>query len=155
MKRSRILLLVAVSVAAALYFGISATARAGYGSPTAYQVEISANPSGEGLWFWASLDQGGGGGDYQETDCVHIPGLHAAAHDAGEVHDWWIDTVNNTLHIDGVLLVGGAETANLVVPLPAGGGFGHVMGSIEVDFAGVGIPIITGTMDRAQIQIAP
>jgi hypothetical protein len=29
------------------------------------------------------------------------------------------------------------------------------MGSIEVDFAGVGIPIITGTMDRAQIQIAP
>jgi hypothetical protein len=93
MKRSRILLLVAVSVTAALYFGISATAKAGYGSPTAYQVEISANPSGEGLWFWASLDQGGG--------------------------------------------------------------FGHVMGPIEVDFAGVGFPIITGTMDRAQIQIAP
>jgi hypothetical protein len=155
MKRSRIVLLLGVCLAAALYFGISSTAHAGYGSPTAYQVEISANPPGEGLWFWSALDTGGGGGDYQETDCVHVPGLHAAAHDAGEVHDWWIDTATNTLHIDGVLLVGGAETANLVVPLPAGGGFGHVSGSIEVDFAGVGIPIITGTFGNAQIQIAP
>jgi hypothetical protein len=154
MKRSRLVLLVGALFAAALYLGVASSAQAGYGSPTAYQVEISANPTGEGLWFWSALDQGGGGGDYQETDCVHVPGLHAAAHDAGEVSDWWIDTANNTLHIDGVNVVDNLETVNLVVPLPSGGGFGHVTGSVEVDFVS-GIPIITGSLGRAQIQIAP
>ncbi len=154
MKRSRIALLVAALVAAALYLGVSSPAHAGYGSPTALQLEISANPFGQGLWFWSALDQGGGGGDYQETDCVHVPGLHAAAHDAGEVSDWWIDTAGNTLHIDGVNVVDNLETVNLVVPLPSGGGFGHVTGSVEVDFVS-GIPIITGTLGRAQTQIAP
>jgi len=155
MMRSRVLLLAAASLAAALYFGLSSTARAGYGSATAYQVEISANPPGEGIWFWGALDTGGGGGDYQETDCVHLPqiGLVGAAHDGGEVEDWWIDNATNTLHIDGVLLVGGLETANLLVPLPTGT-LGHTTGTIEVDFAG-GIPIITGPIGRAQIQIAP
>jgi hypothetical protein len=154
MKRSTTLLLLGACLAAALYFGMSSSAHAGYGSSTAYQVEISANPPGEGIWFWAALDTGGGGGDYQETDCVHVPGLHAAAHDAGEVGGWWIDTATNTLHIDGVNVVDNLETVNLVVPLPAGGGLGHVSGSIEVDFVS-GIPIITGTIGNAQIQIAP
>jgi len=154
MKRSRILLLLGACFAAALYFGMSSTAHAGYGSSTAYQVEISANPQGEGLWFWGALDTGGGGGDYQETDCVHVPGLHAAAHDAGEVDDWWIDVGTNTLHIDGVMVVDNLEKVNLVVPLPAGGGLGHATGTVEVDFVS-GFRIIEGPLDRAQIQIAP
>jgi len=54
------LLLLAASLAlgAALFFGTSTTARADYGDQAVYQVEISTNPPGFGVWFWAGARPG-------------------------------------------------------------------------------------------------
>lgn len=145
---------------AALLLGSASTARADYGSPTAYQVEISSNPPGFGIWLWAELDADMTGGDYQETDCLHLGGGHivngeprdAAAHDAGSVDGWSIDWSTRTLTMRHVYLVGYAEVADITVPLPATGQYGHV-NWVTVSWVG-GAPIIAGTFP-AQVQLAP
>jgi regulator of RNase E activity RraA len=159
MRGTKTVLVLLVASAATL-LGTATTARAGYGSPAAYQVEISSNPPGFGVWLWAELDQGGAGGDYQETDCLHLGGGHivngeprdVAAHDSGEVAGWSIDWTARTLTMHGVNLVGNAEIADITVPLPASGQYGHVS-SVTVTWVG-GAPIIAGTFP-AQVQLAP
>jgi hypothetical protein len=153
-------LLVLGAVAAAIGIARASTARAGYGSPAAYQVEISSNPPGFGFWIWAELDQDMAGGDYQETDCIHLGGGHivngeprdAAAHDAGDVSGWSIDPTTRTLTMHGVDIIGDAETVDVAVPLPASGQYGHV-NLVTLTYVS-GAPIIAGTFP-AQVQLAP
>jgi hypothetical protein len=151
MKGSRAVLVAAACLAAALYFGMSSTAHAGYGSSTAYQVEISSNPPGQGLWFWSALDSNGLGGDYQETDCIHLPklGLVGAAHDSGEVSHW--DTNGGMLNIYGGGVIDFTETVEISIPLPAGG-YGHASSILVTPLSGP--PLIAGWYP-AQVQLAP
>lgn len=102
----------------------------GYGSGALYQVEISSNPPGEGIWFWAELMQVNGAkvADYQETDCIHLGGGHAtdaAAHDSGEA-TWMVS--GTTVTIEGVGLVGGLATADLSVTPENGQTYGSIEG---------------------------
>jgi regulator of RNase E activity RraA len=157
MKRA---LPVLVVVSVAILLGTASTARADYGSRAAYQVEISSNPPGFGFWIWAELDQDMAGGDYQETDCIHLGGGHvvsgqvrdAAAHDSGDVSGWSIDWTARTLTMHGVNIIGNAEVVDVTVPLPASGQYGHVS-SMTLTWVG-GAPIIAGTFP-AQVQLAP
>jgi regulator of RNase E activity RraA len=160
MRGTKTAVLVLLVASAAILLGTASTARADYGSRAAYQVEISSNPPGFGIWLWAELDQDMAGGDYQETDCLHLGGGHivdgqvrdAAAHDAGDLSGWSIDWTARTLTMHGVSLVGDAEVADVTVPLPATGQYGH--GSwVSVAPTG-GFPIIAGTFP-AQVQLAP
>jgi hypothetical protein len=149
-------LLVACSVAtAAILLGVTATARADYGSKAVYQVEISSNPPGFGFWIWAELDPSQTSGDYQETDCIHAGrgGPNGAVHDSGSVTGWSIDTANRTLTMHGVNIIGNAETVDVTVPLPAtGASYGH-SNSMTLTYVS-GAPIIAGTFP-AQVQLAP
>jgi hypothetical protein len=100
------------------------------------------------------------GGDYQETDCIHLGGGHvvsgqvrdAAAHDSGDVSGWSIDWTARTLTMHGVNIIGNAEVVDVTVPLPASGQYGHVS-SMTLTWVG-GAPIIAGTFP-AQVQLAP
>ena len=140
----------------ALGLGAAPAAKADYGNQAVYQVEISANPPGTGFWIWAELDPGMSSGDYQETDCIHAGrgGPNGAVHDAGSVTAWSVDQNTRTLTMYGVNIIGGAETVNITVPLPASGNYGH-SNSMTITYAG-GIPIIPGTVTLpAQVQLAP
>jgi len=160
MRGTKKALVVLLVVSAAILLATASAARAGYGSPAAYQVEISSNPQGFGFWIWAELDQDMAGGDYQETDCIHLGGGHivngqprdAAAHDSGDVDGWSIDANARTLTMHGVDIIGNAETVDITVPLPATGQYGHVQ-SVTLTWVG-GAPIIAGTFP-AQVQLAP
>jgi hypothetical protein len=155
------LLLLGATAAAAALLGTASTARADYGSHAVYQVEISSNPPGFGFWIWAELDPGMTSGDYQETDCIHLGGGHivngqprdGAAHDSGSVTGWSVDNNARTLTMQGVNIIGNAETVDVTVPLPATGGqYGHV-NSMTLTYVS-GAPIISGTFP-AQVQLAP
>lgn len=119
----------ALSSACLAVGGMAATsatpALADYGQGAQYQVEISSNPGGFGIWIWAELGPGQTS-DYQETDCIHLGGGHlndAAAHDSGSL-DGWSDS-NGTLTMTGMKLIGGLVTANISVPVGANG-YGQV-----------------------------
>src|SRR5438874_11228849 len=87
MKRLNRLLVALLATGAMTAALFAATASADYGPGAVYQVEISANAQpGPSFWFWAELDPGGAGGDYQMTDCIHVGrgGPNAAAHASGE-----------------------------------------------------------------------
>jgi hypothetical protein len=149
------LLLLCVSASVGILLATASTASAGYGTKAAYQVEISSNPKGSGFWIWAELDQGYAGGDYQETDCIHMGrgGPNGALHDSGEVQGWSIDPVAGTLTMHGVEIIGDNETVDVTVPLPANGAqYGHSY-SMTLTYTG-GIPIASGTFP-AQVQLAP
>jgi hypothetical protein len=155
LKTPRRLLLVATLALASTLLATASTAKADYGSKAAYQVEISSNPPGLGFWIWAALDPNMTSGDYQETDCIHTGrgGPNGAVHDSGSVGGWSIDTNTRTLTMYGVNIVGNAETVNVTVPLPAGGGqYGH-SNSMTLTYVS-GIPIASGTFP-AQVQLAP
>lgn len=151
MKPMRGLLLVCSMATVAILLATASTAKADYGAKAAYQVEISSNPPGSGIWLWAELDAGGASGDYQETDCIHTgrAGLNGALHDSGSVSDW--DTSAGQLNIHGVLMLGGLETVDISIPLPSGG-YGHATTMLVTPTNGP--PIISGTFP-AQIQLAP
>jgi hypothetical protein len=90
---------------------------ADYGSGALYQVEISSNPDGFGLWIWAELGPGQAS-DYQETDCIHMGNGHAtdaAAHDSGSLSSWSV--ANGMLAMNGVHLINNNVTANVSVPV--------------------------------------
>lgn len=153
----------ATTVAAAVTLAAAVTpAAADYGAGSVYQVEISANPGGGGVWFWAALSPsspGGtsGAGDYQEADCIHLGGGHfvggqaldAAAHYGGELK--WSVT-GGTLTMWGIRAIGGIDPLTISVSLPASG-YGHgntvtfsdLFGAITGTFTGPGV----------QVQIAP
>jgi hypothetical protein len=151
MKATKRFLFVGVAAAVAILFGTAATASADYGSKAVYQVEISSNPPGSGVWMWAELDPGMTSGDYQETDCIHLGkgGPNGALHDSGSVSGWEIS--GGMLIMHGVKVLGGAETVDVSVPLPAGG-YGH-SSSVTITPTG-GPPVIAGTFP-AQVQLAP
>ena len=58
MWRSAAMLLVAVALAGGILVRTAGTAHADYGSGAQYQVEISSNPGGFGIWLWAELGPG-------------------------------------------------------------------------------------------------
>jgi hypothetical protein len=151
MSSTKRLLLVAATVSAAALLGGTATATADYGAKAVYQVEISSNPPGSGVWIWAELDPGMSSGDYQETDCIHTGrgGPNGALHDSGSVSGWEIAGGVLTMH--GMKVLGGAETVDVSVPVPPGG-YGHAS-SVTITPTG-GPPVIQGTFP-AQVQLAP
>jgi len=109
-------------------------------APAQYQVELSSNVPGQGFWMWAALSPGGTG-NYQETDCIHLGGGHAtdaAAHDAGDVSGW--TATNGTLTLSGVDIIGGLETADISVTLPASG-YGTV-GAMTITVTSAVVPIL-------------
>ena len=142
-------------LATGVVLATAGTAGATYGKGADYQVEISANPPGEGVWFWSELMTMTGTkmGTYQETDCLHLGGGHttdAAAHDAGTL-TWSVTSTSDTLVMAGVQVIGGLETVTVTVPLPTSG-FGKVS---SVTFTPTsGLPLLTGTLP-AQVEIAP
>lgn len=132
----------------------------GYGSGTTYQVEISTNVPDEGVWLWAALGSGSGG-DYQETDCIHLGGGHfvngqpvdTASHAGGQVASW--NATSGVLTMHGIGFAGGVERIGISLHLPAGG-YGHEYGPITITYES-GAPIL-GSAPVAlpsQIQIAP
>lgn len=151
MKATKRFLFVGAMAAVAILLGTATTASADYGSGAAYQVEISSNPPGSGVWIWAELDPGMTSGDYQETDCIHLGqgGPNGALHDSGSVSGWEITGSMLTMH--GVKVLGGAETVDVSVPVPAGR-YGHSY-SVTITPTG-GPPVIAGTFP-AQVQLAP
>jgi hypothetical protein len=163
-RRKVVLLLgVGLLVVAALFFGTAAGARADYGPGAVYQVEISANAQpGPSFWFWAELDPGGAGGDYQMTDCIHVGrgGPNAAAHASGDVESWSVG--GGMLTMTGIDIVGGANTATISVALPDSGAmYGH-SNYVQVTVTGAvpGAPLPVGAVftfsgHSAQVQLAP
>lgn len=149
----------AFSGAAILMVGLSlnaAPALADYGAGATYQVEVSANPPGFGIWLWAELSPGGSG-DYQETDCIHQGGGSAtdgAVHDSGSVTGWTI--ANGHLTMTGVKIIGGLETATFSIPVSQAV-LGHY-DSVTVTITSAIVPIIpVGAVITlpAQVQVAP
>lgn len=130
------------------------TALADYGQGAAYQVEISVNPPGEGVWFWAELSPTtsatSGTGDYQETDCIHLSrfahgqALDASAHYAGTLN-WYIDSSGN-LVMENIGAIGGTDPLMITVPTSA---FGH---SNTVTFSDL-FRAISGTFSGSQVQV--
>ena len=151
MRVTKRFLLVGATAGIALLLGTTATATADYGSRAAYQVEISSNPPGSGVWIWAELDPAMSSGDYQETDCIHAGqgGPNGALHDSGSLSGWEISGGMLTMH--GLKVLGGAETVDVSVPVPAGG-YGHSYSITMTPTAGP--PVIAGTFP-AQVQLAP
>jgi hypothetical protein len=160
LRRLLVALLAAGALTAALF---AATVSADYGQGAVYQVEISANSQpGPSYWFWAELDPGNVGGDYQMTDCIHVGagGPNAAAHASGEVESW--STGGGYLTMTGIKIVGGANTATIKVALPASGAmYGHSnYVKVTVTAAVPGAPLPVGavfefTGSKAQVQLAP
>jgi hypothetical protein len=113
----KLLVLLAVTAAAAAVFTTSASAD--YGPGTVHQVEISANNGTSGFWFWAALGPGQES-DYQNTDCIHSSaggnphsGPNGAGHTAGSLTGW--SEHDGLLEMDGVSIIGGAATANYFI----------------------------------------
>jgi hypothetical protein len=164
MKRMRRLLVALIATGALTAAVFAATASAEYGPGAVYQVEISANAQpGPSFWFWAELDPGGAGGDYQMTDCIHVGrgGPNAAAHASGEVESW--STGGGMLTMTGIKIVGGANTATISVALPDSGAmYGH-SNYVQVTVTGAvpGAPLPVGAVftfsgsREAEVQLAP
>jgi hypothetical protein len=163
MKRIRRLLVALAATGALSVVLFAATASADYGPGAVYQVEISANAlPGPSFWFWAELDPGGAGGDYQMADCIHVGrgGPNAAAHSSGDVESW--STGGGMLTMTGIDIVGGANTATISVALPSSGMYGH-SNYVKVTVTAANVPgapfpagaefIFTGS--QAQVQLAP
>ena len=121
----------ALSSASLVAGGLVASATpvsADYGTGAQYQVEISSNPPGFGIWLWAELGPGQTS-DYQEADCIHLGGGHAtdaAAHYAGSL-EGWTDS-GGILTMTGLKVIGGLATVNISVQVgPSGYGQVHGM----------------------------
>jgi hypothetical protein len=164
MKRIRSLLVALIATGALTAALFAPTASADYGQGAVYQVEISANQlPGPSFWFWAELDPGNVGGDYQMTDCIHVGrgGPNAAAHASGEVESWSTD--GSYLTMTGISIVGGANTATIKVALPSSGAmYGHsnyaevtvtAVNSLHAPFPVGAHFVFSGS--RTQVQLAP
>ena len=148
MKRSRM----GMALASAGLLGLStltaaAPAFADYGKTAVYQVELSANISGQhggGAWLWLELSSDGSV-DYQGSDCGH--GGLGAAPDGGSTT--WSD-VGGMLVIPNVVLNGlGGFPATVTVPDTLGHYTGTVGSFITLPFF---IPTGAG---NSQLQVAP
>ena len=125
----------------------AAPAFADYGKTAVYQVELSANISGQhggGAWLWLELSNDGSV-DYTGSDCGH--GGLGAAPDAGST-TW--SQVGNELVIPNVVLSGlGGFSATVTVPDTLGHYTGTVGSFITLPFF---IPAGAG---NSQLQVAP
>lgn len=150
MKRSRM----GMALASAGLLGLStltaaAPAFADYGKTAVYQVELSANISGQhggGVWLWLELSNDNNQTvDYTGSDCGH--GGLGAAPDAGSTT--WTD-VNGMLVIHGVVLNGlGGYPATVTVPDT----LGHYTGTAD---AFITLPgVIPAGVGNSQVQVAP
>jgi hypothetical protein len=130
------------------------TSGSGYSAGAQYQVELSTNVPGEGFWIWAELGANGSG-NYQETDCLHLGGGHAtdaAAHSAGDVLRWTVS--QGTLTMNGVNIIGGLETVDIVVNFtPGPSGYGPAS-SITIAWAS-GDPIIGASVSATGPSASP
>jgi len=121
--RSALALSSAGLLAAGMTAATASPAAADYGQGAQYQVEISSNPPGFGIWIWAELGPAQTS-DYEETDCIHLGGGHAtdaAAHDAGSLSSWSV--TNGTVTMNGMHLINNLVTANITVDVgPTGYG---------------------------------
>jgi len=148
MKRSRM----GMALASAGLLGLStltaaAPAFADYGKTAVYQVELSANISGQhggGVWLWLELSNDNKV-DYQGSDCGH--GGVGAAPDAGSTT--WSD-VGGMLVIPNVVLSGlGGFPSTVTVPDT----LGHYTGTVGSFITLPGfIPAFAG---NSQLQVAP
>ena len=144
-KLSRLPLLALPAALALLPTAAASAQGTGYGPGTQYQVEFAtSNAFGQGaLWFWAALDSGGGG-NYQEADCIHTgsAGVNGASHDAGNLNWAWVGP--GQLELSGVNMLGGLETVDLTVSLASG-----TSGTGSIDMAtatyAAGVPVIGGS----------
>lgn len=112
-----------MSSAGALAVGISVAGAgpvsADYGSGAQFQVEISANTPDVGFWIWAELGPNQTS-DYEETDCIHLGlGPDGALNDAGSLSSWSV--TNGSVTMDGMLILGGLETATVSAPIGPNG----------------------------------
>ena len=148
MKRSRM----GMALASAGLLGLStltaaAPAFADYGKTAVYQVELSANISGQhggGVWLWLELSNDGSV-DYTGSDCGH--GLGAAP-DHGSTT--WSD-VNGMLVIPNVVLNGlGGFSATITVPDT----LGHYTGTADA-FITLPSPPVPPGVGNSQVQVAP
>jgi hypothetical protein len=122
----------------------------GYDAGSIYQVELSANisgPQGGGLWLWIGLHPDGTG-DYSGADCGH--GGEGAAGDKGDATWHYTGLNNESIEIDGVVLVGlGGFVTTITVPST----YGHYTGTIGSFLTLPGfIPPFIG---NSQLQVAP
>ena len=147
MKRSRM----GMALASAGLLGLStltaaAPAFADYGKTAVYQVELSANISGQhggGVWLWLELSNDGSV-DYTGSDCGH--GLGAVP-DAGSTK--W-SQVGDNLVIPNVVLNGlGAFPATITVPAV----LGHYTGTVGTYITLP--PFIPADSGNSQLQVAP
>ena len=125
----------------------AAPAFADYGKTAVYQVELSANISGQhggGVWLWLELSNDNKV-DYQGSDCGH--GGVGAAPDAGSTT--WSD-VGGMLVIPNVVLSGlGGFPSTVTVPDT----LGHYTGTVGSFITLPGfIPAFAG---NSQLQVAP
>jgi hypothetical protein len=154
----KVLLLVALVVAAAFAAGVLGTGKASaYGSSAVHQVEISASitpnlfgpGTGGGIWLWIELDgtsaTSGGTGDYTGSDCLHHTpiGPTGAVADSGDVT--WTSN-GSTITITGVV-IGGDTPVTITVPLA-----GHVN---TTNLSSVFSPPVGGLPGKAEITVAP
>jgi hypothetical protein len=132
----------ALSSAGALAVGIAAAGAspvsADYGSGAQFQVEISGNAPGVGIWLWAELGPNQTS-DYEETDCIHLGGGSAtdgALHDSGSLTSWSVS--NGTLTMNGMKVLGGLETATVSAPIGPNG----TINSVTITITSAIVPII-------------
>lgn len=156
LKRAAAALIAGGGLTAGVLMATAGTASADYGQGAVYQVEISVNPPGEGVWLWAELSPTtsttSGTGDYQETDCIHlsrfgIP-LDGASHYAGTL-TWYIDS-NGNLIMENIGAIGGQDPLTITVPSSS---YGH---SNTVTFKDA-FHEISGTYSgsHVSVQLAP
>jgi len=155
-KRATAALIAGGGLVAGVLMATASTASADYGQGVVYQVEISVNPPGEGVWFWAELSPTtsatSGTGDYQETDCIHLSRfgqpLDGAAHFAGTLN-WHIDGSGN-LVMENIGAIGGADPLTITVPSSS---YGHSSTVTFADLFGAIDGTFTGS--HVNVQLAP
>lgn len=156
----RLLLLLALVTATAA--ALAASASADYGPGAMYQVEISANNvQGGNFWFWAELDATGG--DYQNTDCIHLvaggnPGAPVGAgHSSGSLAappTGWSDS-GGVIVMHNVSIIGGQATADFYISdAPHSNWFQIIVTQENAPFLPLNVPL-QWSGQGVQVQVAP
>jgi hypothetical protein len=161
--KTRVMVLALVGALAALTAALlPGAASADYGTRAQHQVEISANNvQGANFWFWAELDATGG--DYQNTDCIHLvaggnPGAPvAAAHSSGSLAappTGWSDS-GGMIVMHNVAIIGGQAHANFYISdAPHSNWFQIVVTQENAPFLPLNVPL-TWSGQGVQVQVAP
>jgi hypothetical protein len=155
-------LAVAAALAALTAALLPGAASADYGTRAQYQVEISANDvHGGNFWFWAELDATGG--DYQNTDCIHLvaggnPGAPVGAgHSSGSLAAppaGWSDS-GGMIVMRNVSIIGGQATADFYISdAPHSNWFQIIVTQENGPFLPLNVPL-QWSGQGVQVQVAP